>query len=182
MDKKKLITDEEKHLFRDTVKKITPLRHGKDKVLTTPPTKIKISKKSIPEELELPPFSTTPSQLRTAEEILAFNRGGIRTTTLNQLRRGQLKMEATLDLHRNTITKAYESLHHFIHVCRQKRIRYVTIIHGKGYHSKEGTPILKSMISEWLRNHPDVLAYHTAKPKDGGTGAVYVLLKTKRGD
>ncbi len=51
------------------------------------------------------------------------------------------------------------------------------IIHGKGYRSGARGPLLKIAVNLWLRRHPDVMAFTSARPIDGGTGAVYVLLR-----
>ena len=51
------------------------------------------------------------------------------------------------------------------------------IIHGKGYRSGARGPILKSAVNDWLRRDMDVMAFVSARPIDGGTGAVYVLLR-----
>ena len=53
----------------------------------------------------------------------------------------------------------------------------VRIIHGKGHRSSNQGPVLKPMVAKWLTQLNDVLAYCSAKPEDGGSGAVYVLLK-----
>jgi len=50
-------------------------------------------------------------------------------------------------------------------------------VHGKGYRSGARGPILKVAVDTWLRRHPDVMAFTSARPIDGGTGAVYVLLR-----
>ena len=63
--------------------------------------------------------------------------------------------------------------------CRTKVgfLRCAHIIHGKGYRSGERQPVLKRKVNYWLRLRPDVLAFCSATPRDGGTGAVYVLLR-----
>ena len=53
----------------------------------------------------------------------------------------------------------------------------IRIIHGKGLSSGKQKSVLKTYINHWLSEHERVLAFHSAKAKDGGTGAVYVLLK-----
>jgi DNA-nicking Smr family endonuclease len=53
----------------------------------------------------------------------------------------------------------------------------VRIIHGKGYRSGARGPVLKTAVDSWLRRHTDVMAFTSARPIDGGTGAVYVLLR-----
>ena len=55
--------------------------------------------------------------------------------------------------------------------------RCLLVIHGKGYYSSSGEPILKNLLKNWLPLQPDVIAFHSAKPKDGGTGAIYLLIK-----
>jgi DNA-nicking Smr family endonuclease len=56
----------------------------------------------------------------------------------------------------------------------------VRIVHGKGLQSRNGAPVLKAKVAHWLRQREEVLAYCQAKPGDGGSGAVVVLLKTRR--
>jgi DNA-nicking Smr family endonuclease len=53
----------------------------------------------------------------------------------------------------------------------------VRIIHGKGNTSLGKMPVLKGRVNSWLRQKNEVLAFCSARPNDGGTGAVYVLLK-----
>jgi len=52
----------------------------------------------------------------------------------------------------------------------------VHIIHGKGYRSENSHPVLKNNLNQWLRQHRDVQAFCSASAKDGGAGAVLVLL------
>ncbi len=51
------------------------------------------------------------------------------------------------------------------------------IIHGKGLRSGAEGPILKRLVDGMLRQRADVLAFASAKPAKGGTGAVIVLLR-----
>lgn len=51
----------------------------------------------------------------------------------------------------------------------------VKIVHGKGAHT--GQTLLKTYVNGWLPQLPDVLAFVSALPRDGGAGAVYVLLR-----
>ena len=55
--------------------------------------------------------------------------------------------------------------------------RCVCIVHGRGLHSAGNVPVLKARVRECLRQHRAVLAYADAPRTDGGTGAVYVLLR-----
>ena len=69
------------------------------------------------------------------------------------------------------------NLLHFLHDCAETGCRCVHIVHGKGYRSADNHPVLKNNLNLWLRQHKDVQAFCSAPPKDGGTGAVFVLLQ-----
>jgi len=68
-------------------------------------------------------------------------------------------------------------LSRFLEENSTKHIYCVQIIHGKGLSNQTQPPLLKNQVNRWLRCHPAVLAFCSAQPKDGGTGALYVLLK-----
>jgi DNA-nicking Smr family endonuclease len=94
------------------------------------------------------------------------------------LRRGKIRSELELDLHGLTANHARQTLEQFLSDCQQRKLRCARIIHGKGYGSKGQQPVLKQKLNIWLRQHRDVLAFCSATPQDGGTGAVYVLLRS----
>jgi DNA-nicking Smr family endonuclease len=113
-----------------------------------------------------------------ADEALFFARTGLQQRLLQRLRRGQLAIGAELDMHGMTTATARSTLSTFIARCRDRHIRCVRIIHGKGYGSKGDAPVLKNRLNAWLRQHHDVLAFSSTPRQDGGTGAVYVLLRS----
>jgi DNA-nicking Smr family endonuclease len=119
------------------------------------------------------------AELETGEELL-FSRNGVQSQVMRKLRRGQFRLEAELDLHRLTRNQAREAITGFLQRCRQQGWRCVRIIHGKGLGSHNKTPVLKTNVNHWLRQRDEVLAFCSARPADGGTGAVYVLLKRPR--
>lgn len=114
------------------------------------------------------------------EEELLFARPGLQQRQLRRLRRGQLACSATLDLHGMTVATARSAVVEFIAGCRAQQIRCVHMIHGKGYGAGVDMPVLKNRLNSWLRQHPDVLAFSSAQPRDGGRGALYVLLRAHR--
>ena len=114
--------------------------------------------------------------IETGEELL-FVRTGIQQRVLRKFRRGQYTIEAELDLHGRTALEARELVSHFLHNARTNNKRCVRIIHGKGLSSLAKLPVLKVKVNGWLRQMDAVLAFCSARPSDGGTGAVYVLLK-----
>ena len=100
--------------------------------------------------------------------------------TLTRFRRGQMEIEATLDLHGHTQDSAHRALDAFIKGHAAAGRRCVIVVTGKG---RDGDGVLRAEAPRWL-NEPDlrqhVLAFSHARPADGGDGALYVLLKRKR--
>lgn len=111
------------------------------------------------------------------EEALFFARSGLQTRLLRRLKRGELRPEARLDLHGQTIAEAGAQLADFLDAAQNENLRCICVIHGKGHRSANNRPILKAQVNRWLRNVPSVLAFSSAQAKDGGMGALYVLLK-----
>jgi len=80
-------------------------------------------------------------------------------------------------LHGLNIRQARAYLAEFLVTVYPLQGECVRIIHGKGNRSNHRGPVLKTKVNHWLRQHDRVQAFHSARPVDGGTGAVYVLLK-----
>ena len=110
-------------------------------------------------------------------EFLEFMRPGIQKSLLKQLRNGKLPVEDSIDLHGLGRDQARLYLLQFIQQAQAKGYKVLCVVHGKGYHSEDGRPVLKAMVNKWLQNIAGVLAFATAQPRDGGSGAVYVLIK-----
>jgi DNA-nicking Smr family endonuclease len=111
--------------------------------------------------------------------VLAFKRSGIQNGVFRKLKQGRYEALARLDLHRMTAEIARVEIFEFIEESCQYGLRCVLIIHGKGESKAENkrSSILKGSVDRWLRDLPMVQAFHSAQPRDGGTGAVYVLLR-----
>jgi DNA-nicking Smr family endonuclease len=101
---------------------------------------------------------------------------GVDRRELRKIRRGDYTPGARLDLHAQTVVEAVANVNQLIDSGR-RRNRCVCIVHGRGLHSKGNEPVLKKRVRESLRRHAAVLAYADAPPTDGGSGAVYVLLR-----
>ena len=108
---------------------------------------------------------------------LFFKRPGVQQRVMEKLRRGQFAIEKELDLHGMTVNDAETALKRFLVHCQQNQYRCVRIIHGKGLGSKDKKPIIKNRVNQWLQKNNAILAFCSARPVDGGTGAIYVLLK-----
>jgi DNA-nicking Smr family endonuclease len=120
-----------------------------------------------------------PADVETGDELL-FCQAGIQQRTLKKLRRGQFPISAECDLHGMTVIEARPYLAAFLTNSRLHHQTCVRIIHGKGLGSKQKIPVLKNKVNKWLRQREEVLAFCTARPIDGGAGAMYVLLKAQR--
>ena len=109
-------------------------------------------------------------------EPLGMKKPGVQEGVYKKLRLGKYTPESHLDLHRLTIPEARVKVFDTINISQKQNQRCILITHGKGVKSK--TPgKMKSHVNHWLQQIPDVLAFHSAQARDGGTGAVYVLLK-----
>jgi len=114
------------------------------------------------------------------DDFLEFMRPGVQKSYLKQIRNGKIEIEDHLDLHGYKRDDARKTLLEFLDHAQQASFKLVRIVHGKGYHSDDSQPVLKAMVNKWLMSIPEVLAFVSAIPRDGGTGAVYVLLKKIR--
>jgi DNA-nicking Smr family endonuclease len=119
-----------------------------------------------------------PEELQPGDAI-CFNRPGIQNAVLRKLRRGHYRIGAEIDLHGMSAAMARDALIRFLEHAQHSASRCVRIIHGKGHRSSNHGPVLKPLVCRWLSKRDDVLAFSSARPADGGTGALYVLLKRK---
>jgi DNA-nicking Smr family endonuclease len=105
---------------------------------------------------------------------------GIDARLLRSLRRGDFSLQGQLDLHGMSAAQAQEAVERFLSESRRAGKRCVLIVHGRGLNSPDQIPVLKQRLQGWLnqkRIGQMVLAFATARPQDGGAGALYVLLR-----
>jgi len=153
--------------------RVTPLRKRRRPI----PAKSKQDDREVVANLLSDAFE--PADVETGDELL-FARPGLQHTVMRKLRRGQYAIESELDLHGHTVPEAREALVRFLAEARAMGRRCVRIIHGKGRSSAGKLPVLKGKVNGWLRQRDEVLAFCSARPNDGGTGAAYVLIRQKR--
>ncbi|TSA14370.1 MAG: DNA mismatch repair protein MutS [Betaproteobacteria bacterium] len=106
-----------------------------------------------------------------------FLRTGLSRQVLRKLRSGTWVIQDQLDLHGLDRHQARDALAAFLAHCRRRGVRCVRIIHGKGLGSKNREPVLRAKVKHWLAQREEVLAFCQARPTDGGSGALVVLLK-----
>jgi DNA-nicking Smr family endonuclease len=180
--------DTDAHAFRSAVRDVKPLPHTPPPVglarqsarqrRRKPVTQHENLDQVMPLIDPLPAGPISPgAAAMSGGEALAFQRAGVQAQVVRRLRRGLFPIEGELDLHGLTQAVARDHLARFLRMNRDAGRRCVRIIHGKGYRSGARGPILKLAVDLWLRRHLDVMAFTSARPIDGGTGALYVLLR-----
>ncbi len=173
------MTDEDVNAFRKAMAGVKRLATATTQPAAPKPRAVaRFSRSSHPEPLwegQRPPLDP---RLHGVSDVIAFRRPGVREETLRRLRRGQVAVEGEIDLHGLTRHATHDALRTFLGLALAQRLRCVRVIHGKGLRSGPGGPVLKHAVSDWLARIDSVAAFATAQPADGGTGALYVLLKT----
>lgn len=115
-----------------------------------------------------------------AGDTLSYRREHVPPRVLRRLARGEYASVDELDLHGADARTAERLLREFVREARDADATCVRVVHGKGAGSGTGIPVLKNLVDRVLRQRSDVLAFHSAPPTQGGTGAVVVLLSALR--
>ena len=178
-DRKKTKATDDAELFREAMRDARPIRR-RDTLDPDPPkrpAKARFSRAD--EQAVLGASLASPSDDIEGDsgEQLSYRRNGIGLRTLRKLRRGRFSVADEIDLHGMTVAEARCALRAFLEEALSRGHGCVRVVHGKGRGSGHGGPILKRKVDVWLRQWEPVLAFVSAQPADGGTGAVYVLLK-----
>lgn len=173
--------DREAREFREAMRDVRRLQRAAkaEHAVPKPPAKARFTRADQVEVLReslLPPADE--AQLATGDE-LSFRRPHIPEAVLTQLRRGAFVVDGEIDLHGMTSAEAKAALRTFLAECIEHRQRCVRVVHGKGRRSGPRGPVLKNVVNHWLQRADYVLAFGSARAVDGGSGAVYVLLKSK---
>ena len=161
MSRKPPITDEEIAEFQAAMRQLSS-------VPSPEPT--------VPDDDDLPfeEIITTDFQ---SHDILSYRSPLVTAPQWRQLKQGNIQWLSSLDLHGCTLTEAARRVKPHLRDCSQHNDNYTLIIHGKGLQSHK-CPLLKNAMASWLPHDPRVLAFHSAQPKHGGVGALYVMLNT----
>lgn len=163
------------HAVAETVK---PLNSKK---AASKPKTVSLEKKLT---LTIKPLRKTPDlDYSTYKDLEAGNIDSLDKKNGQRFRNGEMPIEAVLDLHGHTLESGEAALRKFIHAQNKRKARCLLVITGRGGFLGRG--VLKAELPHWI-NSPEirslVLAFAPAKPKDGGDGAFYVLLKRHRKD
>ena len=162
--------DDDSAVWRSVTADVKPLRGRNRSKAATPPAPAPGVKPQT--------VSTAPAPVRKPPEPLKLGHAaGVDKRTAERLRRGQMSIEARLDLHGHTRESAHRALSGFLAAAWESGRRTVLIVTGKG----QG--ILKDAVPRWLNESPNrgrILLVAQAQPKVGGGGALYVLLRRRR--
>lgn len=172
--KKRDLTEEEKSLWDRISQKIDPLPKNKKRKAPNPTTPYLPLRKK--------PESLTFSQPQLANQDYL----GSMSHRIQRVR--NVKIDARIDLHGLTLEEGRLKLTKFLICCQERRDLWVLVITGKGrqkldHNGSSHVPLKKTLrdqVPHWLEDpllHSIVSAYTTAKPQDGGNGALYVRLK-----
>jgi len=173
--------DSEARAFREAMRGVRRLSRGgkAQRAAPKPPAKARFTRADQVEVLReslLPPADE--AVLGTGDEV-SFRRPHISEAVLTKLRRGAYVVDGEIDLHGMTGAEAKAALRKFIAECVEQRLNCVRVVHGKGRRSGPRGPVLKNVVNHWLQRADDVLAFGSARAVDGGSGAIYVLLRSK---
>ena len=180
------IRDEEAALWQRIARDVTPLPRGavaleeaaepeEEAPPPPPPKKVKARVRAAPKAAPPPPRPSLP-------DLDPVTPAGLDRRTARRLKRGQLPVEARLDLHGRTQEQAHDALRDFVQESRMARRRCVLVITGKGSVASGRGGVLRQMVPRWL-NEPalrrHIVAITNAPESSGGAGALYVLLKSR---
>jgi DNA-nicking Smr family endonuclease len=171
--------DDEIELFRRAMKDVQPLKRvqrapGKRRAPRAQARFARAERESVLSESLSAPGPFIDAQ---PGEELVFRREGVPESVLRDMRRGRYRVEAELDLHGLRAQDASLQLAQFLQRVRARGLQCVRVIHGKGLRSGQRGPVLKITVNTLLRRAEPVLAFTSAAPKSGGTGATLVLLR-----
>ena len=178
MAKTKDITRQDSELFRQAIGEVDKIEHNGVNLVTPKPPPVPnqtiLSQQDALNKMANDPFDVPDIEIG---DELFFKREGVQQQIMRKLRRGKYAIESELDLHGMTVSIAKKELDDFLSHCQSTNRRCIRIIHGKGHGSVNKIPVLKNKLNEWLQKYDSILAFCSAPPNDGGTGAVYVLIK-----
>jgi len=173
------MADDDEQTFRDAMRDVRPLRRRAARSPVAAPAPRAVARFARAEAAAVLKDSLAPlqdaSMLESGDELV-FVRPGTPRDVVRKLRRGHWAVQAEIDLHGLGRQAARDALREFIAESVTRDLRCVRVIHGKGRRSGTRGPVIKHVVDHWLRRREPVLAFASARPVDGGTGAVYVLL------
>jgi len=175
--------ESEEELFRHAFSDVEPLSKGgrdiagpprpRETVPPAPPTFARLLEENIEFEMEY------------THEFMTGQVRGLDAKIFRKLRNGEFSVQGHLDLHGMNTDQAKIAVIDFLRRSYMEGKRCVLLIPGRGRNSPLGQGVLRQELTNWLTQAPlkrITLAFTTAQPKHGGSGAVYLLLRQVRKD
>lgn len=190
-EKEKTVLSDDERLFRDAMTDVSPISKGNKRIMKIP-DKDSLRPAHPPKNEDLEVMAHLSDLISGAAEMdITFSDEymegcvkGLDAGLMQKLKDGLFPIQDFVDLHRLTQEAAETRIRDFLLNSHGLGLRCVLIVHGKGLNSENHVPVLKKRMPLWLSRGPVrkiILAFATAKPYDGGTGATYVLLKRTKG-
>lgn len=173
------VSAEERTLWENAIRDAKPLAGQERRPAANPPPAIPEAE---PAGRATPPVPTAEAPVRP---LLA----NLDRRSAQRLKKGEVQLDARLDLHGHTHAAAHVALQEFLSASRSAGHRWVLVITGKGLVSRRihgrDHAVLRDLVPRWLaepafRRH--VVSFHEAAPRHGGVGALYVLLRRDRSE
>jgi DNA-nicking Smr family endonuclease len=174
--------------FLEAMSDVRPLPENKRKIVPTPGNHIKPAHPAPDDEQEaLNHLSdlvkgSVELDITLTDEYMEGSVKGFSRKLMKKLKKGYFPFQDYIDLHGLTKQAAEARVKDFLLQSHKLGLRCVLIVHGRGLNSPDSFPVLKERLPLWLGRGPVkkiVLAFATARPYDGGAGAVYVLLRKR---
>ena len=171
-------------VFQEAMDGVAPLKEGERKAVARPraqPTVGQLRRRRDAvakgrEENDRNPRTFGEIERVNPFDVLAWKKDGVQPRVFRRLAQGKYPIEATLDLHQRTVKEARDDVFRFIRSSSRNGFRSVVIVHGRGDRSDDPAK-LKSYVAHWLVQLADVIGFHSAPRRDGGTGATFVLIR-----
>ena len=181
---------DESQVFLDAMSDVKPLSVQKSSVPKTPSRHIRPAHAVRDDDLETMAHlsdlvsGSAEMDISFSDEYVEGSVKGFSQKLMQRLKKGRFPIQDYVDLHGLTRQEAEIRVRDFIVHSHQFGLRCILVVHGRGLNSEHRIPVLKEQLPLWLSKGPVkklVLAFSTARHYDGGTGAIYILLKRRRG-
>jgi DNA-nicking Smr family endonuclease len=179
---------DDEHSFQKAMSDVVPLPGNRRKAIRSPVTDMRPAHPAPDDEQEALAYlrnlvkGSLEMDITFSDEYIEGSVSGLSPKLMKRLKKGQFPVQAHIDLHGLTKHEAQRKVRDFLIQSRKLGLRCVLIVHGRGLNSPDSLPVLKERLPIWLNRglaRKIVLAFATAMPYDGGTGAIYVLLRMR---
>ena len=179
---------DDEHSFQEAMSDVVPLPGKRRKAIRNPAPDMRPAHPAPDDEQEALAYlrnlvkGSLEMDITFSDEYIEGSVSGLSPKLMKRLKKGQFPVQAHIDLHGLTKHEAQRKVRDFLIQSRKLGLRCVLIVHGRGLNSPDSLPVLKERLPIWLNRglaRKIVLAFATAMPYDGGTGAIYVLLRMR---